>query len=188
MERLTERLSNGQAAVYGCGDNCKHNFKYCNSCDDEECPTLCELVEKLAYYEELEELLEKAYGECQGLLEKAIYHLIKHEGAEFEKPLKSRLLTDEDVDWWLFYKNLDAYGLLLKTYCKIGDTFYKVIYPNTIKEVRVSMITQKSDGSFKYRLTGKNGVVQEVTETRLKTCYFKTEQAAKEHLLSVALK
>lgn len=29
MERLTERFSNGQAAVAGCGNNCKYDFKYC---------------------------------------------------------------------------------------------------------------------------------------------------------------
>ena len=61
MGRLTERFSNGQAAVYGCGYNCKHDFKYCNTYN-ENCPTMCELYEKLATYEDLEE---------QGLLHKA---------------------------------------------------------------------------------------------------------------------
>lgn len=54
MKRLTERFSNGQAAVYGCGDNCKYDFKYCyNACED--CPTINEIYEKLAGYEDLEE-------------------------------------------------------------------------------------------------------------------------------------
>lgn len=54
MERLTERFSNGQAAVYGCGNNCKHDFKYCETYN-ENCPTMVELYEKLAAYEDAEE-------------------------------------------------------------------------------------------------------------------------------------
>lgn len=54
MERLTERFSNGQAAVYGCGNNCKYDFKYCNN-HLEDCPTINEIYEKLATYEDLEE-------------------------------------------------------------------------------------------------------------------------------------
>ena len=51
-------------------------------------------------YEELERKLQSVYGECDGLLEKVVEGLVKHEGAEFEKPMKARLLTDEDVDKW----------------------------------------------------------------------------------------
>lgn len=54
MERLTERFSNGQAAVYGCGNNCKYDFKYCEN-HLEDCPTINEIYEKLAEYEDLEE-------------------------------------------------------------------------------------------------------------------------------------
>lgn len=53
MERLTERFSSGQAAVKGCGNNCKWNFEYCGT--DCNCPTLDEIYEKLAKYEEMEE-------------------------------------------------------------------------------------------------------------------------------------
>lgn len=55
MERLTERFSNGQAAVAGCGNNCKYDFKYCEDNFAGNCPTLTEIYEKLAKYEELEE-------------------------------------------------------------------------------------------------------------------------------------
>lgn len=54
MERLTERFSNGQAAVRGCGDNCKHDFRYCKD-QYGDCPTMIELYEKLAEYEDAEE-------------------------------------------------------------------------------------------------------------------------------------
>lgn len=52
--RLTERFSNGQAAVAGCGDNCKYDYKYCKF-NDSNCPTLDEIYEKLAFYEDLED-------------------------------------------------------------------------------------------------------------------------------------
>lgn len=54
MERLTERFSNGKAAVYGCGSNCKYDYKYCEN-HLEDCPTISEIYEKLAEYEDLEE-------------------------------------------------------------------------------------------------------------------------------------
>lgn len=54
MERLTERFSNGQAAVRGCGNNCKYDFKYCEN-HLEDCQTINEIYEKLAAYEDLEE-------------------------------------------------------------------------------------------------------------------------------------
>lgn len=108
MERLTKRTEDGNAFVI---------FK------TKQFGTI---ANKLAMYEDLEELLEQAYGECPGLLEKAIKHLIKHEGAEFEKPLKSRLLTDEDVDRWLEYKDLDERGLLKKLPCRLGSKLYDI--------------------------------------------------------------
>jgi hypothetical protein len=85
------------------------------------------VLEKLAYYEDLEEQLEKVYGEHNGLLETAVKSLVRHEGAEFNKPCKARLLTDEDVDKWETYKSLEEQGLLLKLPCKVGDTIYRVI-------------------------------------------------------------
>ena len=53
MSRLTERFSNGQAAVKGCGSNCIHDFQYCDK--NENCPTLEAIYEKLAVYEDNEE-------------------------------------------------------------------------------------------------------------------------------------
>lgn len=54
MERLTERFKNGQAAVLGCGNNCKYDYKYCNNYL-KTCPTITEIYEKLAAYEDVEE-------------------------------------------------------------------------------------------------------------------------------------
>lgn len=54
VARLTERFSNGQVAVAGCGSNCKYDFKYCKDNFAGNCPTLEEIYEKLAFYEDLE--------------------------------------------------------------------------------------------------------------------------------------
>ena len=121
MKRLTERFSNGQAAVAGCGNNCKFNYKYCEDNFAENCPTLTEIYEKLASYEELEEKLEKVYGECDGLLETAINSLVRHEGAEIGTPAKTRLLTDEDVDKWESFKDAEEQGLLLRLPAPLDD-------------------------------------------------------------------
>lgn len=53
MARLTEKFSNGQVGVAGCGKSCKYDYKYCSA--NENCPTLYEIYEKLAFYEDLEE-------------------------------------------------------------------------------------------------------------------------------------
>lgn len=51
MERLTERFRNGQAVVKGCGTNCKYDYKYCESYL-RDCPTIAEIYEKIAAYED----------------------------------------------------------------------------------------------------------------------------------------
>lgn len=51
MGRLTERFDNGQAAVKGCGENCKYDYKYCRN-HYEECPEINKIYERLAEYED----------------------------------------------------------------------------------------------------------------------------------------
>lgn len=82
----------------------------------------------LAEYEDLEEQLESVYGEHSGLLETMVKSLVRHEGADFGKPYKARLLTDEDVDKWEEYKDLEEQGRLIKLPCKVGDEFYIIAY------------------------------------------------------------
>ena len=50
MERLTEKLPNGEYAVLGCGSNCKHEYKYCDQ--KENCPTIDEILQRLGYLED----------------------------------------------------------------------------------------------------------------------------------------
>ena len=51
MNRLTERFNNGEAAVMGCGENCKYDYKYCRN-HYEECPEINKIYERLAEYED----------------------------------------------------------------------------------------------------------------------------------------
>lgn len=88
---------------------------------------------KLQEYEDMEEELESIYGECPGLLKKVVDTLKSHPNIE-ETPVKSRLLTDADVDKWLEYKQLEEQGKLLKLPCKVGDTVYH-IFQNRILEM-----------------------------------------------------
>ena len=123
MERLTVRTKYGEP--------------YYKHCAIEVCDTKCyecdfdyKILQKVAKYEDLEEQLEKVYGECEGLLETAINSLIKHEGAEIGTPKKARLLTDEDVDRWESFKNAEEQGLLLRLPCRLGDIIDRIISHN----------------------------------------------------------
>lgn len=103
MERLTEENSVGVHVF-------KSNYS-CERCGEEFC-RLPDLgngspTDKLAEYEIMEQKLESVYGECDGLLETVVDHLIKHPEIELGKSAKARLLTDEDVDKWDKIKNDD---------------------------------------------------------------------------------
>ena len=54
MERLTDKIGNTNC-FKGCGSNCKYGFQYCCKEDWENCQTISDVIDKLAYYEDLEE-------------------------------------------------------------------------------------------------------------------------------------
>lgn len=81
MERLTERFSNGQAAVRGCGNNCKYDYKYCEN-HLEDCPTISEIYEKLAEYEDLEKQGKLLKLPCA--VGDTVYHLHTFSNGESE--------------------------------------------------------------------------------------------------------
>lgn len=88
MDRLTRRSSNG-VAVYAAPSADAVKWKN----------TRYEVLQKLADYEDLEERLNKVYGDCDGLLLRVVSMLEKHPNIDMaNNTLKSRLLTDEDVD------------------------------------------------------------------------------------------
>lgn len=106
------------------------------------------ILEKLAKYEDLEERLNKVYGDCDGLLLRVVSMLEKHPGIDMaNNTLKSRLITDEDVDKWEEYKQLEEQGRLIKLPCKVGDTVY-VPTRDFISELRIAHITISKNNTF----------------------------------------
>lgn len=92
--------------------DCDLCCEYCKATEDgsEDCEgcTINQCFNKLGVYENLEERLQKIYGECDGLLEKVVEHLEWHEGIELPDPIfKARLLTDAEVDRWEEFKRLE---------------------------------------------------------------------------------
>ena len=102
---------------------------------------------KLAHYEDLEQKLYGIYGECDGLLELIVDHFVKW-GGEFigDKPAKSRLLTDEDVDKWLNWKSLDERGLLVDFPLSPGDTFWELNLNNFSSYLRPTIYPRTAHG------------------------------------------
>lgn len=92
METLTERTKNG-VAVY------KHPTIEPEGWKSKRHA----VIEKCCYYEDMEERLEKVYGEFDGMIETIVSHLEKHEGVDVGSPGKALLLTDDDVDKWKKY-------------------------------------------------------------------------------------
>lgn len=81
-----------------------------------------EAINKFAEYEDLQERLEKIYGECDVLLETIVSTLEEHASniQLDKKPIKTQLLTDEDVDRWEQFKELGSQVLTFPV--KVGDT------------------------------------------------------------------
>lgn len=81
----------------------------------EDCEQLAGWLEKSKEYQQLEERLNKVYGDCDGLLLRVVSMLEKHPNIDMaNNTLKSRLLTDEDVDKWEEYKQSEEQGRLVK--------------------------------------------------------------------------
>ena len=118
MERLTE-VENGTAMVKGCGSNCKYGFEYCRKEDWENCKTIDDVIDKLAEYEDLEDLIGIPMKDLAEILRQNIPEDCKH-------PHKAVVLTDDDVDRWHVYKNAEEQGLLLRLPCKVGDIVYLI--------------------------------------------------------------
>lgn len=147
MERLTERIDNvpdGESGVW------VKNHDYISA------------AVKLAEYEDLEEQLNKAYGDCDGLLLRVVSMLEKHPCIDMaNNTLKSRLLTDEAVDKWEEYKQLEEQDRLLRLPCKVRDTVYGLsmgkIISLTVNEISIfcmkgeKIINVKCQGDDKFR-------------------------------------
>lgn len=116
---------------------------------EPDCEEIDAVYRKLKDYEDLEERLNKVYGDCDGLLLSVIEALEKHSSIDIaNKTLKSRLLTDEDVDKWEEYKQLEEQGRLVKLPCKVGDKVYQIsenfIEPCTVETIFLGNYTDRN--------------------------------------------
>lgn len=57
-------------------------------------------------YREMDRKLRKCFGDCDGLLKAVVDGICEHAGIDIGKPIKARLLTDEDVDKWDTYREI----------------------------------------------------------------------------------
>lgn len=172
MDRLTGRDERGNLLVNG-------KMVYAGN--------LYDAASKLEEYEDLEEQLEKTYGECDGLLKTAIKIITEVEkyGVDFEKPNKSRLLTDDDADKWIRWKESDKQGKLIELPCKPGDTVY-AFRKNKIVEMVVTTVTiMKNSVMFGWETKEEFAMspwLWAFEEKDIGTRVFLTEQEAKETL------
>lgn len=94
---------------------------------EPDCEEIDAVYRKLKEYEDLEERLNKVYGDCDGLLLRVVSMLEKHPCVDMaNNTLKSRLITDEDVDKWEEYKQLEEQNRLAKLPCNVGDIVYGI--------------------------------------------------------------
>lgn len=134
MNRLTkEKLVNGFPVCYpknnsGVGEIVMKNHPY------------REIVEKLKCYEDLEEKLKSVYGECGGLLELAVEKLTEYGQQHFGKSYRSRLLTDEDADMWIRWKELKKQGRLKEFPCAVMDTAFRIKKGASIPIIQMEII------------------------------------------------
>ena len=63
-------------------------------------------LKDISKYRNMEKRLAEHYGECDRLLEVVVDGLCEHPDIDIGTPIKSRLLTDEDVDRWEAYKSI----------------------------------------------------------------------------------
>ncbi len=153
MERLTRTSNLGGVAF---------TFDLFINCMPSEAEKILNVATKLKEYEDLDERLNKVYGDCDGLLLRVVEMLEKHPCIDMaNNTLKSRLLTDEDVDKWEEYKRLEEQDRLLRLPCKVGDTVYGLsmgkIISLTVNEISIfcmkgeKIINAKCQSDDKFR-------------------------------------
>ena len=140
MDRLTARDGFGTPYYPYC-DNVKGCGGYCAQCNFET-----KTMDKLAQYEDLEDLIGIPMKDLAEILRQNIPEDCKH-------PHKAIVLTDDDVDKWQDYKNAEEQGLLLRLPVKVGDTVYYIsdgfIELCTVEVIFLADYTDK-DGNISY--------------------------------------
>lgn len=160
MERLTRTSDSGEAAF---------TFNLYINCLPSEAKKILNLATKLKEYEDLEERLNKVYGDCDGLLLRVVEMLEKHPCIDIaNNTLKSRLLTDEDVDKWEKYKQLEEQGRLVKLPC---DKVYYIVDKNNPKYAAVMSKTIRDLTVYEIEnidIDGRYFLTKELAEAKLK--------------------
>lgn len=159
MERLTDKIGNTNC-VAGCGSNCKYGFEYCRKENWENCETISDVIDKLAEYEDLEELI--------GILPKELAEIFhQHIPNDCKHPQKAIVLTDGDVDKWREYKAFKKDGRLIKLPCKdvyfiidINNPKYAMVMKRPIRELKIYEIEDIDKENCKYFSTEEKAKVK----------------------------
>lgn len=115
MSRLTEI---NKDACDLCNLDCKHMD---NSCEKAK------IYNKLKYYEDLEEETEKIWGDGASIT-KLVNSLNKCACSADGYLDFARILTNDDAEKWLRWKELAKQGRLIELPCKAGDTVWVIRY------------------------------------------------------------
>ncbi len=137
MKRLTKTYSDG---THGASDNLP--------CGENSYDYKSLLLEKLGKYEDLEERLNKVYGDCDGLLESMIELLEEHSGVDIpDDTVKALLLTNKAVDFYKECEDLDVQDRLIKLPCKVGDDVWFV--PSKVN-YKLNILSHHDEGNRVY--------------------------------------
>lgn len=130
---------------------------------------MANLRETLKKYEDLEERLNKVYGDCDGLLESMIELLEEHSGVDIpDDTVKALLFTNKAVDFYKEYEDLEEQGKLIKLPCK--DVYFIV----DINNLKYAMVMKKPIREL---------AIYEIESIDKENCkYFSTEEKAKAKL------
>lgn len=128
------------------------------------------IIKKLAVYEDLDERLIKIYGNHEGLLETIVETLEEHPNIDIPNDtVKALLLTNEQVDIYKEYQQLEKQDKLVKLPCKyvwrIVDTKspkYAFTIKSPITELKIYEIKDIDKIGCQYFST------KEKAETRLR--------------------
>lgn len=125
-------------------------------------------MDRLTYYEGGKARLKIGDVECSGSW---VDRLAAYEDTGLEPEQVQDMMTD-----WVVWKEAEAGDRLIVLPCKVGDTVWRV-YPNKIVESRISMLQQKSDGTWKVRLSDHWGVHDENIDEIGKTIFLSRKEA-----------
>lgn len=152
---------------------------------EPDCEEIDAVYRRLKDYEDLEERLNKVYGDCDGLLLRVIETLEKHPCIDIaNNTLKSRLLTDEDVDKWEEYKQLEEQDRLLKLPISKDTPVYSIEYccGNNSSNKSGMCVKGYCENCVDKDYFIKIGIARNCTITEINKSVFLTEEKAKAKL------